>query len=189
MSIHKYMVGLVILLSGCVHTQSHQYSLVYPQAADAKWAKKTNKPLDGLQLEYEQDKNGKRIIQKLTKQVVVYGTEFDSMSTLKQRAKNKAAQEATEEVNGVVIRATSQLDSTQISSNNGQFSHQEFEENALIETAGIAQVRNQSCQTQDNNAQVIKLVCNMDVLVPKIKTIRFQQSNNQQKKLKTLRLN
>ncbi|WP_016957365.1 hypothetical protein [Catenovulum agarivorans] len=159
-----------LFLFACANTQKQDYQLVYPQAADAKWLKAEQKQASGIRLEYEKDHNGKRVIHKLTKQVTVYGTEFDSMATLKQRAKEKAAQEATEEINGVVIRSTSKIDSTRITSSNGQFSHQEFEENALIETAGIAQVRNVSCKTEDNNAQVIKLLCKMDVLVPKIKS-------------------
>lgn len=171
-NMYRLLILLVTsVLIGCSSTPD--YNVVHTSAEKPYWEENVNTSNEqAVGISYKRDSSGNKITHRVKKDVVVFGTEHESLSVLKRRARGKAVTEATEEINGVIIKATTQVDSMRYSfddsSKTQQFSHQELNETAIQETAGIATVHNMKCKTEPTNADLIKLACVMDVHVPEI---------------------
>ncbi|GAA0859394.1 hypothetical protein [Aliiglaciecola litoralis] len=172
---------ITLVLVGCSSTQKNTYDLVFVKPQTDKiilpLAAKTD---GGFKIYYQKDANGHNITKTLNRSTIITGNDTQTLKDLEDRAKKEIVQIATEEVNGVVIRSTSKIDTTvvEVSSggNNTRYSRQEFTEDAVAQTAGIAQIRNLQCETLPSKGLSLIVKCSADVTVPLIKEIFIEPS-------------
>ena len=106
------------------------------------------------------------------------GNDSESLKSLRERAKKEIVQLATEEVNGVVISSSSEIDTVAISvdsNSNTLYSRQDFTEKAVSQTAGIARIKDLQCQTLATQGSSLLVKCNADVTVQLIESIDIKQ--------------
>lgn len=124
---------------------------------------------------YQKDEDGQNITKTINRSTRVKGSDLETLKDLRERAKKQIVQIATEEVNGIVINSTQKINTTMIQvrqgNQNQQYSRQNFTEDAVAQTAGIARITNMVCDTLPSRGSSLELACSGDVTVPLIKEI------------------
>ncbi|MDC3211683.1 hypothetical protein NQU47_03815 [Pseudoalteromonas distincta] len=172
---------VTMTLVGCSNSEDKKYDLIIPQSysptLEVKSAKKTN---GSFKILYLKGNDGNPITKTINRMTTVIGSDNETPKNLKERAKKEIVQIATEEVNGVVIKSTSKINTTVIDvdsgSTNTRYSRQDFTEDAVSQTAGIARIQHVQCETLPTKGSNLTMQCSADVTVPLIKEIDI--SNN-----------
>jgi hypothetical protein len=170
-----YLFTLVLLMS-CGSTEGTKYNLVIPKSTSNTFKTSMDTLTDGsFKILYVKDQNGNNITKTLNRSTTIQGNETETLKQLHERAKKDIVQFTTEEVNGVVIRSSSKIDTTVVEVSSGdqttRYSRQDFTEDAVAQTAGIAQVKNLQCETLPVKGKRLEVKCSADVTVPLIKEI------------------
>jgi hypothetical protein len=161
----------ISLLSACGST-SENSQIAIPGAEPRKGVFETNeKAKRKYNIIYQTDARGNPIYQQTWTQVTVVGGEKDSLASLTGFAKEKAKQQAIEEINGVLIEDKTKINSISVKSENNQYSYQDMHSEYVSEALGIGKIKEQKCKSSLTVDNTIKLTCSILVEVPKIKKV------------------
>lgn len=161
------------LLISCGSTSDYEVVTTKAESKTFSNKKNPNQVNSSFRIAYKLDSNGNKVFKRLTKTVTVIGSQRETLKSLKEEAKKQIVIEATEEVNGVVIQSSSESNTVNASTDKGQYSRQDFTEKAVSETAGIAQIKDLSCNILPSGSDTIKLKCTGKVSVPLMVNIQI----------------
>lgn len=170
---------MIASLTGCASSEQSPYDLVIPKADSEVIEYQLNERSRGsFTIHYKKDRNDNPITKTINRSTTVIGNDSESLKSLRERAKKEIVQLATEEVNGVVISSSSEIDTVAISvdsNSNTLYSRQDFTEKAVSQTAGIARIKDLQCQTLATQGSSLLVKCNADVTVQLIESIDIKQ--------------
>lgn len=166
----KGLIYLIIpvVLSACGST-SDEYSLVIPPPEPTY---KDNEVAERkYNIIYQTDAQGKPEYQETWTDVTVIGGENDSLASLTEFAKQKSKLQAVEEINGVLIKDKTKINSISVRNKENTYNLQDMQSESVSEALGIGKVKKHTCNSSLTQYNTVKLTCRILVEVPKIKQI------------------